>query len=296
MPSHPVRLFRSLRTRGPLQTWRLVADKARRVDALNPWFLDPRRIATRRFVHRHLQPFDRKLTSFGNYWLDPKPLGEDAVVYSCGVGSQIDFDLAVAARVGCQVHLFDPTPRSIAFMKRFADHQMLHFTPVGVWTANGDASFHFDAVAGRTQDVGNASITNLFDRPETFTAPVKTLRTLMQERGHTQLDVLKMDIEGAALDVLEQALADGIWPGQLVLELERPRRWKSIRTYFARVRELLERLAAEGYEVVRTPRDHGPYRSIELLARRRTPAPRSDAAAATATRAEAAVDIAAGAV
>src|SRR2546422_4337553 len=44
-------------------------------------------------------------------------LRKDSVVYSLGVGTDISFDLELIARTGVVVHAFDPTPRSVEWIR-----------------------------------------------------------------------------------------------------------------------------------------------------------------------------------
>ena len=44
-------------------------------------------------------------------------LGSDSVIYSVGVGEDISFDLDLIKTFGCQILAFDPTPRSINWIK-----------------------------------------------------------------------------------------------------------------------------------------------------------------------------------
>ena len=54
---------------------------------------------------------------------------------------------------------------------------------------------------------------------QTVTVPVTTLSALMQERGHSYLDILKIDIEGSEYGVLEQMIEQNIMPfTQLLVE------------------------------------------------------------------------------
>ena len=54
---------------------------------------------------------------------------------------------------------------------------------------------------------------------QTVTVPVTTLSALMQERGHSYLDILKIDIEGSEYGVLEQMIEQNIIPfTQLLVE------------------------------------------------------------------------------
>ena len=49
----------------------------------------------------------------GGWWYSPEGLDAESIVYSLGVGDEIDFDLAVIGKYGAEVHAFDPTPSSV---------------------------------------------------------------------------------------------------------------------------------------------------------------------------------------
>ena len=43
----------------------------------------------------------------GGWWFHPDVLDERSVVYSLGVGEDLDFDLALVGHFGCELHAFD---------------------------------------------------------------------------------------------------------------------------------------------------------------------------------------------
>ena len=45
--------------------------------------------------------------------IDKSMIDSESVIYSVGVGSNIDFDLELIDSLGVTVHAFDPTPRSV---------------------------------------------------------------------------------------------------------------------------------------------------------------------------------------
>ncbi|MBT8086481.1 MAG: hypothetical protein KJO46_00535, partial [Gammaproteobacteria bacterium] len=51
--------------------------------------------------------------SDGGWCYDVSQLDSESVVYSLGVGDNIDFDLALISRCGASVHAFDPTPDAV---------------------------------------------------------------------------------------------------------------------------------------------------------------------------------------
>lgn len=225
--------------------------------------LDPERVLTKRFEER-FQPIGGHAYPVGNYYLDDRaPLGRDSIVYSFGVLTDVAFDLAVSERFDCSVFLYDPTPVSVRFMARYAAHPRLRFFPVGVWTSDTSLTFVMPRFGG------SASAVRPVDGGEPFVAPCKELRTLMRENGHTHIDVLKMDIEGAALPITKYLIEHRILPTQIVVEYERPTGDPAaIGEYFHDVAVVCEEMERLGYEIFRLPRASSKYYSIELLFRR----------------------------
>lgn len=141
----------------------------------------------------------------------------DSIVYSIGVGEDVDVELRLLDMGVKAIWLFDPTPRSIHFMEQLGDRGgRLRFSPVGAWREDAVLQFHAPA------DPRHVSHTLLGPQGGSggFSAEVRTLRALMRERGHDRIDVLKMNVEGAEDAILERAFADGIVPGAIICTWE----------------------------------------------------------------------------
>jgi FkbM family methyltransferase len=257
--------------------WRVGVRKARqlagraRASDLH-YRLDFERVLTKRYADT-FAGLSSHHVAYGNYYLDSRhPLRADSVIYSFGVGGDVSFDLAVAEASGAEVHLYDPTPSSIAFMEmlrlRRPDDPVvkrLRFFPVGAWSEDTVLQFVIPAKGGSATAVGEVRSSS-----GTFDAPCQAVTTMMATNRHTHIDVLKMDIEGAAEVVMESLLAAKIFPTQVVVEFERPRRdVKKVIEYFAHVERICERLRAEGYEIALLPRSRAKYFGLELLFSRR---------------------------
>ncbi|MBM4105920.1 MAG: hypothetical protein FJ257_06445 [Phycisphaerae bacterium] len=140
-----------------------------------------------------------------------------SVIYSIGVGEEIEVERRLLELGARRLWLFDPTPRSVRFMASIGDHDgRLCFSPVGAWRQDALLDFHAPA------DPRHVSHTVLGPQGGDggFRAEVRTLASLMRERGHEQLDVLKMNVEGAEDAILERAFADGITPGAIICTWE----------------------------------------------------------------------------
>jgi len=184
-------------------------------------------------------PLVRLGSEYGGWWVPLASVKRDWVVYSAGVGEDVTFDEALHARVGCEIHAFDPTPRAAAFVSRRSGLPAgFHFHPWGLWRENGAVRFW----APRDPAHVSHSIRNLQGTATFFEGPVRTVGSTMRALGHTRLDLLKLDIEGAEVEVLREMLASGLRPSVICVELERPGPVVNV--------QLLTRLRRAGYRLV----------------------------------------------
>lgn len=154
-------------------------------------------------------------SSYAGYNVCPEGLNSDSIVYSFGVGEDISFDLAMISTLGVNVFAFDPTPKSIEWIRQKELPDKLHFYPYGIADYDGVADFN------PPENPLHVSHTML-DRPSTadkaIEGKVYTLLTIMNMLQHSEIDVIKMDIEGAEYAVLENILEANINVGQLLIE------------------------------------------------------------------------------
>jgi FkbM family methyltransferase len=161
-------------------------------------------------------PKERFGSDYGGYELITAGLNADSVVYSFGVGEDASFDVALIERFGLVVHAFDPTPKSLKWVndQGLSDHFVMH--EYGIADFDGTASFN------PPENPDHVSHT-LLDRPATqnraITVPVKRLCSIMKTLGHTRIDVLKLDVEGAEYAVIDDIQRSDVQPGQILVEL-----------------------------------------------------------------------------
>ena len=87
---------------------------------------------------------DIEVTSIkdGGWWFTPAGLNDESIVYSLGVGDEIDFDLSIIDQYGVTVHGFDPTPNSIDMLASFDLPDRFHFHPWAVTAEDGSLKFY----------------------------------------------------------------------------------------------------------------------------------------------------------
>lgn len=204
-------------------------------------------------------------TQYGGWTIPINLVNNSSVCYLAGAGEDISFDVELATRFHCHVHIFDPTPRAgkhfnevIESSRTGSKHQpegdnhykyevdaegvkSLHFHPIGIWTATETLRFF----APKDESHVSHSIGNLQHTDHYFEAPVQRLSGIMKEQGHTHLDILKLDIEGAEYDVLDSILADKLSIAVLCVEFH-----PSAELGLQPVQAMISKLEQNNYSVI----------------------------------------------
>ncbi len=169
---------------------------------------------------------------------------KNPIIYSFGVGEDNSFDIQLLKRVGGIVYAFDPTPKSIQWVKDTGNlNEDYVFFPYGL----SDKDEMEDFFLPQNKDYVSGSMlkrNGLTEKP--IKVEMKRLLTIMRELGHAHLDLLKMDIEGAEFRVVSDILKSGCEFDQLCVEAHN--------RYFNKGNELLKKMIRElnefGYRLV----------------------------------------------
>ena len=157
----------------------------------------------------------------------PKP----CVIYSLGSNGNFEFEDAMVASTTCDIFTFDCTSNSWPVKLRTDLSPRIKFVPTCIGPADGtDAE-------GR---------------------PVATLHSLMAQQRHTQIDILKIDVEGHEHAVFAGMVAEWIsdpqvsMPSQIAVELHYKKR------YYSKAALTLQTFVTLGYVIVaEEPNDTG---------------------------------------
>ena len=174
----------------------------------------------------------------GGSWVTGGDLTADSIIYSFGVGEDISWDKVLIEKYNLTVHAFDPTPKSIVWLKEQKLPKYFIFYEYGIGPQDGMQHFaeplkpHWVSYSTAREGKG-------------VEAPVKRLQTIMRELGHTYIAVLKMDIEGGEYEVIDDMFASKIFPKQLLVEFHH--RWKGLGIH--KTKGAIEKLHEAGYKI-----------------------------------------------
>ena len=187
---------------------------------------------------------ERLGTQYGG-WKIPinSVITEDSIIYSVGVGEDISFDIALVDKYNCNIFLIDPTAKSIEHFnefKLFSNDQTfkftgniqpdyyskiknkkynlnkMHYIDIGVWNEKSSLKFYKQS---NENYVSQSLIPHMFTDNYDI-VNVDTIKNIMDQHNHSHIDLLKLDIEGAEIDVLNNMLDNLIFPTYLCIEFD----------------------------------------------------------------------------
>lgn len=195
-----------------------------------------------------LRQVKRSRITFGNRFADwtfcPDGLDGNSVIYSFGVGEDVSFDSELISRYKLKVHAFDPSPRSIDWIARQELPEELCFYAYGLAAQDGTITFSEPAESNihslkiSAEEGENSGL-------KTHDLPVHRLPTIIQKLGHDRIDILKMDIEGAEYEVIEDILESPVPISQVLIEFHH--RFPNIGV--EKTREAIARMNRGGYRI-----------------------------------------------
>jgi len=183
-------------------------------------------------------------TNYGG-WSIPKyaKLNKSSIIYSGGVGEDMSFDLKLEDKYKCKIYLIDPTKKSI---KHYEEVKEFYNSKINKFSGNIQADYIYNIIdlkpnfnnytyikKGLYKEktklkfykqtnpnyVSQSLVPNMFGT-EYDEVEVDSIKNIMKTYNHNKIDLLKLDIEGSEIDVLNQMLDDEIYPTYLCIEFD----------------------------------------------------------------------------
>ena len=211
-------------------------------------------------------------TDYGG-WLIPKniSLNENSILYLGGVGEDISFDLKLQDKYNCWIVIIDPTKKAIKHyeeVKLFYKDNNFKFTgniqkdyiqniknlninfnkiiflDMGLYNKKDLLKFYKqDNPNYVSQSLENNMFGNNYD-----VVKVDTIKNIMNQLNHNNIDLLKLDIEGSECDVLDKMLDDNILPKYLCIEFDLLLKNKD---FNKKTEKIGKRLESFGYKILK---------------------------------------------
>ena len=169
-------------------------------------------------------------------------LNENSIIYSGGVGEDMSFDILLTSKYNCTIFLIDPTKKALKhfdevklyytkgqtftgniqndYYKHIKDSKpnLEHFYYInkGLWDCKTELKFYKQT---NENYVSQTLIENMYSN-EYDIVEVDSIKNIMNENNHSKIDLLKLDIEGAEIKVLEQMFNEHIYPTYLLIEFD----------------------------------------------------------------------------
>ena len=204
------------------------------------------------------------------------PIDKKLQVISAGVGEDITFDIEFLNKYNAVIILVDPTPVAIQhfemIQKRIGLDSMDQYSPTSRQSVNSynltrvtkdnlimlpqalwkdQELLHFYLPPDDSRDSSGSinSIHNFYRASEKrITVPTTTVPKIYRDYNFDGIDILKLDIEGSALEVLLFMFLDRIYPAQILLEIDEIH-FPSFRSRY-RAFKLFKILKESGYVIV----------------------------------------------
>lgn len=204
------------------------------------------------------------------------PIDKKLQVISAGVGEDITFDIEFLNKYNAVIILVDPTPVAIQhfemIQKRIGLDSMDQYSPTSrqsvnsynltrvtkdnlimlphaLWKDQDLLHFYLPPDDSRDSSGSINSIHNFYRASEKrITVETTTVPKIYRDYNFDGIDILKLDIEGSALEVLKSMFLDRIYPAQILLEIDEIH-FPSFRSRY-RAFKLFKILKKSGYVIV----------------------------------------------
>ena len=182
-------------------------------------------------------------TEYGGWPIIKGSLSRDAVVVDIGLGEDLSFSEALIEKYSCTVYGFDPTPKSIDYVRRRNPPRFSLFE-LGVSASGGDGVLYLPNDPAHVS--GSLYASQHLGRDKIQVKLIEIAR-VPETIGTTKIDLLKMDVEGAEFEVIDApGFADTVAnTGQICVEFHH--RWE--RFGKDKTERAVRRLGELGFEI-----------------------------------------------
>lgn len=183
----------------------------------------------------------------GWFFLDNKNL-ENKFIISAGLGEDASFDIEIINKYNCKVISIDPTPRAISHYNQIIDKSGNLGSNIYIDGGKQNiSSYNLTKINRKNFILIDRALYNIDDEELKFFAPknknhvshsinnfqndykkttdfikVKTItvKSILNKFDINDIEILKLDIEGAEIEVIKNILSERIFPNQILVEFD----------------------------------------------------------------------------
>lgn len=218
-------------------------------------------------------------TEYGGWTFVDEPSLENSTIISAGLGEDASFDVEFVNTYDSEVIIIDPTPRAIqhfediynrvgekgisqysgdgsecveAYNLSNVDKQQLSLVTKALWKENTEIEFYEPETKSHVSHSLISWQQNYSNKSEYIRVQANTIFSILDSQNidMSDIELIKLDIEGAEIEVLLQMLEEDFYPKQILVEFDELHN-PSDRA-FKRVDQAHGMLLANGYELIYT--------------------------------------------
>jgi FkbM family methyltransferase len=141
-------------------------------------------------------------------------LGRNSLVIDCG--ANVGYISKFLARTGAQIISFEPNPTAFKFLyKRCKDFKNIKLIQKGVWDKNATIRLFSHKNSKGNEEEYTVSSSIKADKKNIDTEKGEIIEVIdlvdFMKNQTQKIDLIKLDVEGAEIEILNQILATGSW-------------------------------------------------------------------------------------
>jgi FkbM family methyltransferase len=155
-------------------------------------------------------------SEYGGFYVSLEKANSISNLLSFGIGNDISFDLEFNKMTKCKVYMFDPTEGVENYISDLHLNSDFKFYPIGISDSNTKTKFYKPI---NSDHISHSLVNHENTSTDFYYSDFKKWETICEELSISNVDVLKMDIEGSEFQVIPDIFKSNIFPTQICVEM-----------------------------------------------------------------------------